>query len=55
MAIGCVCSGTWSATPGNDVVDLCTGGIGRADRVDFAASVHSRSRSWTARLIGTMA
>src|SRR6266542_170522 len=55
MAAGCVCSGTWSTTPGNDVVDLCTGGIGRADRIAVAASLHSRPRSRAARLIGKIA
>ena len=36
-------------------LDLCSGGIGRADRVDFAASLHSRPGSRAARLIGKMA
>ena len=49
------CSGTRSAALRNDVAYLCSGGIGRADRVDCAASLHSRPRSRAAGLIGKMA
>ena len=39
------CPGTRSATLRDNVAYLCSGGVGRADRIDCAASLHSRSRS----------
>src|SRR5438309_3931470 len=40
-----VLSGTRPATLGNDVVDLCAGGVCRANWTDYLAPVHSRPRS----------
>ena len=55
MVAGCVLSRTGSPALRNNVAYLCSGGIGRTDRADNLASVHSRPRSRTARLIGKMA
>ena len=56
MVAGCILFRNMArADPATMWLDLCPGGIGRADRVDCAASLHSRPGSRAARLIGKMA
>jgi hypothetical protein len=45
LVISCVLSRTWSATFRYDVAYLRSGGLGRADWIGCAASLHSRARS----------
>src|SRR4030095_15788906 len=55
MAAGCFCPRARSAAPGNNVVDLCSGSIDRADRIDRVPSLHPCPRSRSAQFIGKMA
>src|SRR5438552_14410616 len=52
MVVSSALSGGRSAKFREDVAYLGFGGIGRADRIDWAASLHSRPRSRAAGYVG---